>query len=443
MKTKKKLLIPIALLVLAVMAVTSTTFAWFTTNNVATGKITNARVSSTETMLYIVKDGVTSVSDLDNENNWGVTSTRAYPVTDALNMIDLTYTLASDLDATPAADKINSTNWTAENLSHGLYKKGVYGTSTTYTAGDLALTKATANVEYIDITYTFWCSVGTAPYKLYFNPAASNIISGTTTNNGLMKRGFNISDYNYWLKAFEDDTATPGSYVVTGTDAADADAIAAWTFVRDFYGVTTRPSTYIDDAAYIAAGFEVRTIGATKYYFNSSGYYETSAAYASRVLISSVAQADDQASTPGIINTTGAETPIGIWEPNSGAWDDGADVGYDTLNGSGVRNFKYDTQDMFNKAQIGGTDAPNVATNRYTSSTSPKLLDVGTKDSPNTIELLTFTQNNNYFKTDHSSGNDYMRAQVNLKVWLEGWDLDCFNVILNDILDMAFAFEAR
>lgn len=272
--------------------------------------------------------------------------------------------------------------------SHTLYNKSIFNAKND-PAANASIAKA--NKDYIDLTYTFWCAAP-ADYPTTKNKLALDIGDAVTQLSSITSAvksiPFNGLDLAYFLAQGPTDER-----------------------VAQFYSNSTGSATAT------SVPNEIQSADNLYYVFDSAGTYDSSAANASRVMFTNIDQSG-----------TGTDEILGIWEPN-------ATEGYDAVTG-GVRDVTLDVQDMYNKAQakVNFDDlAPIDYVNRYNENTDPKLL---TPNIDNDIELISFTD-----EYPDATGA-YYRAQINVKIWLEGFDSDCFNVILGDMLGINLQFNA-
>ena len=236
MKAKRKLFIPVVMLLLAVMAVTSTTFAWITKNSTVNANILNAGVTKGEEMLYIVRSDVSNPATA----TWGLTASYDF---------DGTTKELQDLHMDLAARKLQVRNAVA----------GVYAPAT----------------SYVEVSYTLWCSGEGFKINFAGYDAAVNKVTSTSESG----KKFNNADYNY-----------AKTFATGGVNVADTNAAK----IVEFYTATSLTAAgFADAAAYAAAGYEV--LDGRYFNMGTSGAYLASAANSARVLFTVNARASDAA----------------------------------------------------------------------------------------------------------------------------------------------------
>lgn len=195
MKKSRKLFLSVAMLVLAVMAVTSTTFAWITSNNTVKASYNSASVSKDEKMLLIETAAASTEGGLPT---LGVELTQAAPA--SVLMKDLKVAKATTTEAP------------------------IVTAGTLYTKSNSA---ATVNVDYIEVEYKLWCSEKGA--KIMFNPAAAdNKITSGIAENASADYSFNNADRAYFTELAKDSTyktmaeamLTANKYTASAANAA-------------------------------------------------------------------------------------------------------------------------------------------------------------------------------------------------------------------------------
>ena len=235
--------------------------------------------------------------------------------------------------------------------------------------------------DYISTKYTFWSNVPNS--KLYFD-ASDLSASGITGSE--RERAFTAADIAY-LNRYLDTSQL--KLAVESAKSAYENALAMGDdYTAEF---VFKPSYNAAELAYSRA--EKVASGIKE--ILDDGKYKSSAANALRVVFS---------------GTAGDK----IWEPNA-------------LSGYNAPVYKeLDVQDIFSKALLGNTGAsPVFYKNPYATISGEN-------------ELLTeFSPSGTTVGPD---GSTYYKAELTVKIWLEGRDPDCFNVIIGGFLSVNLEF---